>query len=113
MTKQKRMVIPGITLILMFAVATGFGADTKSRSENMAKEDSEFVSDAAMGGLMEVQLGNTAQSQGSKSQVKNFGRRMHADHTSQRAAQENRGKEGYQTSKRARGPTKSYLRQTY
>ena len=81
MTLQRYMVIPGITLILMFAAATGFGADTKSRSENIAKEDTEFVTDAAMGGLMEVQLGNTAQSQGSKSQVKNFGRRMHADHT--------------------------------
>jgi len=81
MTKEKLILIPGITVMLLMGVATVFGAETKSRSENMAKEDTEFVSDAAMGGLLEVQLGNTAQSQGSKSQVKNFGRHMHADHT--------------------------------
>jgi putative membrane protein len=81
MNNRGRMVIPSITLTLLLSVATAFGAETKSRSENMDKEDTDFVSEAAMGALMEVQLGNAAQSQGSKSQVKNFGRRMHADHT--------------------------------
>ena len=42
--------------------------------------DSSFLKDAAQGGLMEVKLGELAQTNASSQVVKDFGRRMVADH---------------------------------
>ena len=42
--------------------------------------DSSFLKDAAQGGLMEVRLGELAQSNASSQAVKDFGRRMVTDH---------------------------------
>jgi putative membrane protein len=47
---------------------------------NMAKQDHDFVMDAAMGGLMEVELGRLAAQQGTSEAVKQFGQRMVDDH---------------------------------
>ena len=47
---------------------------------NMAKQDHDFLMDAAMGGLMEVELGRMAAQQGTSEAVKQFGQRMVDDH---------------------------------
>lgn len=43
--------------------------------------DREFMSNAARGGMLEVQLGNMAAQRGSSDEVKRFGERLAADHT--------------------------------
>lgn len=48
---------------------------------NMAKHDHDFLMDAAMGGLMEVELGRMAAQQGTSDAVKQFGQRMVDDHS--------------------------------
>ena len=46
----------------------------------LGKEDSTFVIEAAMGGMMEVEAGNLAQQMGSSQRVKDFGAMMVRDH---------------------------------
>jgi putative membrane protein len=43
-------------------------------------DDAKFVKEAAMGGLLEVQLGKLAQEKGSSDAVKQFGKKMVDDH---------------------------------
>lgn len=52
---------------------TGMGA--------MSSRDREFLMEAAMGGLMEVELGRIAAQQGASDAVKQFGQRMVDDHS--------------------------------
>src|SRR4029450_10674898 len=47
----------------------------------MSSQDKDFVMEAAMGGLMEVDLGRIAAQQGSTDAVKQFGQRMVDDHS--------------------------------
>jgi putative membrane protein len=47
----------------------------------MSSQDHKFVMDAAMGGLLEVELGRWAAQKGTSDAVKQFGRRMVDDHT--------------------------------
>jgi putative membrane protein len=47
----------------------------------MSSQDRNFLMDAAMGGLMEVELGRWAAQQGASAAVKEFGRRMVDDHS--------------------------------
>ncbi|HEX7772888.1 MAG TPA: DUF4142 domain-containing protein, partial [Pyrinomonadaceae bacterium] len=47
----------------------------------MNSKDRDFVMDAAMGGLMEVELGRLAAQQGASEAVKQFGQRMVDDHS--------------------------------
>jgi putative membrane protein len=81
MNTYKHFVFHGTTLALVLCAAVAFGAESKSSGEKIAKDDADFIKDAAGGGMMEVQLGKAAQEQGSKSQVKEFGRRMQKDHS--------------------------------
>jgi len=46
----------------------------------MRSRDRDFLMDAAMGGLMEVELGRVAAQQGSSDAIKQFGQRMVDDH---------------------------------
>jgi putative membrane protein len=48
---------------------------------NLSSQDRDFVMDAAMGGLMEVELGRLAAQQGTSEAVKQFGQRMVDDHS--------------------------------
>jgi putative membrane protein len=48
---------------------------------NMSSQDRDFVMDAAMGGMMEVELGRMAAQQGTSDAVKQFGQRMVDDHS--------------------------------
>lgn len=47
---------------------------------NMSAQDHNFIMDAAMGGMMEVELGRIAAQQGASDAVKQFGQRMVDDH---------------------------------
>jgi len=47
----------------------------------LSKEDRTFVTEAAMGGLMEVELGRVATQHGTMDSVKRFGQRMVDDHS--------------------------------
>src|SRR4051794_33104428 len=63
------------------------GNDTTSSSGGttstapLGKDDSEFAVKAATGGMMEVQLGQIAQSKASDQRVKDFGNMMVQDHS--------------------------------
>jgi putative membrane protein len=48
---------------------------------NMSAQDRDFVMDAAMGGLLEVELGRIAAQKGMSDSVKQFGQRMVDDHS--------------------------------
>jgi len=48
---------------------------------NMTPQDRNFIMDAAMGGMMEVELGRVAAQQGASDAVKQFGQRMVDDHS--------------------------------
>jgi len=48
---------------------------------NMTSQDRNFIMDAAMGGLQEVELGRMATQQGASDAVKQFGQRMVDDHS--------------------------------
>ena len=47
---------------------------------NMTSQDRDFLMEAAMGGMMEVELGRVAAQQGASEAVKQFGQRMVDDH---------------------------------
>ena len=48
---------------------------------NLSSKDRDFVMDAAMGGMMEVELGRVAAQKGTSDAVKQFGQRMVDDHS--------------------------------
>jgi putative membrane protein len=48
---------------------------------NMSSQDHDFIMDAAMGGMMEVELGRIAAQKGMSDSVKQFGQRMVDDHS--------------------------------
>jgi putative membrane protein len=48
---------------------------------NMSSKDRDFIMDAAMGGMEEVELGKVAAQQGMSAEVKQFGQRMVDDHS--------------------------------
>src|SRR5438067_4040781 len=54
---------------------------TAATGMTLSKEDSTFVMKAAAGGMMEVELGNTAQQMATNPRVKNFGQMMVTDHS--------------------------------
>jgi putative membrane protein len=71
-----------ISLVFVLGAATAFGAESgSSRGEKLSRDEVEFVNAAASAGMMEVQLGKTAQQRASNAEVKEFGRRMQTDHS--------------------------------
>jgi putative membrane protein len=52
-----------------------------STSSTVAKQDHDFMMNAAKGGMMEVHMGQMAEKQGQSADVKKLGARMVADHT--------------------------------
>lgn len=56
-------------------------AGEQTGMSNMSSQDRNFVMDAAMGGMMEVELGRVAAQKGMSDAVKQFGQRMVDDHS--------------------------------
>jgi putative membrane protein len=77
-----RKIIVGhvIAMTYLLSLMPVFGAEM-AKGEKTPQEDVDFVREAALGGMMEVQLGKTAQDKAVKPQVKEFGRHMQTDHS--------------------------------
>ena len=60
---------------------TGGATGEQTGMGSMSAQDKDFLMDAAMGGLMEVELGRMATQQGMSDAVKQFGQRMVDDHS--------------------------------
>jgi len=56
-------------------------SSTKTSGSKLSGADSDFIKEAAQGGMMEVQLGKAAQEKASNEKVKDFGKRMEQDHS--------------------------------
>ncbi len=76
-----KVMIRGIALMYVLSLGLVFGAEISPKGEKTPQEDADFVKEAALGGMMEVQLGKTAQDKAAKPQVKEFGRHMQTDHS--------------------------------
>ncbi|HEX8170745.1 MAG TPA: DUF4142 domain-containing protein [Thermoanaerobaculia bacterium] len=60
---------------------TSTTASTGGTVANMTPDDKQFVSEAGMGGMAEVQMGNLAVQKASSEDVRQFGQRMVTDHS--------------------------------
>lgn len=65
--------------IAAVAACAGFGAAAQGGT-SLDAADRKFVTEAASGGMTEVELGKLAQQQAANAQVKEFGSRMAQDH---------------------------------
>ena len=70
-----------LSLTFLAPVAVGRAADTKSSTAKLSSDDTNFIEEAAQGGLMEVQLGKHAQEKAADAKVKQFNKRMEQDHS--------------------------------
>jgi putative membrane protein len=70
----RRVTVLG-AMVLSAAVAMG--------ADKIKSKDADFLKDAAMGAMAEVEMGHIAAQQGASDAVKSFGRRMVADHGSE------------------------------
>ncbi len=65
--------------VLCFGIATAMAVMSTAYAKH-ATNDQAFVTQAAQGGMAEVELGNVANTQGTSDMVKQFGKRMADDH---------------------------------
>src|SRR4030095_1576425 len=65
--------------IISLPISLVLAAD-KSSSSNLSPADQNFVKEAAVGGMMEVELGKIAADKATNDKVKAFGRQMQEDH---------------------------------
>ncbi len=71
-----------LLLILQLPAGIGQAADNKNTGAGkLSGDETTFVTDAAQGGLLEVQLGKLAQEKAGDEKVKQFGKRMEQDHS--------------------------------
>lgn len=67
-------------LLMLFAFVLGAWLATLAIFAAVPADDESFARDAAVAGMAEVELGKLAATKGSDAGVKDFGRRMQADH---------------------------------
>jgi putative membrane protein len=87
-----RLLLSTAAVALMLAAPAGVSAQTMQNTpaatststpnsaKQLSKQDREFVKDAAIGGMAEVELGKLAQQNAQDDKVKQFGARMVQDH---------------------------------
>src|SRR5262249_46741260 len=63
------------------AAASPYASPAASPVAALTSSEKEFMTNAARGGMMEVQLGNLAEQKASSNDVKQFGERMSTDHS--------------------------------
>jgi putative membrane protein len=89
MFMRKKIGVLAVTLAVLSPATFALSASESSK-ESKATRDSKsklpsgeerFMKEAASGGLMEVELGKIAADKGSHQRVKEFGKRMQADHS--------------------------------
>ncbi len=56
-------------------------AKSPASNSTLSAKDKSFMNEAAMGGMMEVEMGKMAQQKGKSDDVKKIGKRMETDHT--------------------------------
>src|ERR1700749_4547985 len=88
---MKQLLMAVIIPVMLLAASCGSNENSENKTvkeENKEKFDStdlkrdaEFAVEAASGGMMEVELGNMAMSNGSAPPVKQFGQDMVNDHS--------------------------------
>jgi putative membrane protein len=61
--------------------ASSSPAKSPANNASLSAKDKSFMNEAAMGGMMEVEMGKMAQQKGKSDDVKKIGSRMVADHT--------------------------------
>jgi len=71
-----------ILLLVLVAAFSAFAISAYAQDEgSISKQDTKFVTEAASGGLLEVELGNYVAQAGSSPDVKAFAQRMVTDHS--------------------------------
>src|SRR5689334_2415521 len=78
--RMSRYSIAAAAAAFVLTLGLPVGAQNNGAPPAKAKPDQEFVREAAMGGMAEVELGELANMKGSTPSVKAFGRRMVMDH---------------------------------
>lgn len=81
--------VKSVVLVFVMSLPVGLAqaadsktsSSTKTSSSKLSSADSDFIKEAAQGGMMEVELGKTAQDKASNEKVKEFGKRMEQDHS--------------------------------
>ena len=63
------------------SASTQANTNTAAATTPLTKDDSSFVMEAAVGGMMEVEAGNLAQQNGMSQRVKDYGSMMVTDHS--------------------------------
>jgi putative membrane protein len=71
----------GATAVPAAQPATGTRKTPSKNQDKLARADRKFIEDAAEGGMMEVQVGQLAQSKATDPNVKNLGETLVKDHT--------------------------------
>ena len=80
-----KLTILALGVVLLLAGVTPLMAADKMTTDkttgNLSDQDREFIEKAAMGGLMEVQLGNVVAQRATNNDVKQFGQKMVSEHS--------------------------------
>jgi putative membrane protein len=80
--RKLRLATAGFALVVLAGCSSPFGmANLSKESSSLSAADRSFISQAAYGSLAEVELGQLAQTQASRQQVKEFGGMMVTEHT--------------------------------
>lgn len=79
----KQNAVRSVAVALSMAATFAYAADkpAKAGGGQLAKEDRQFIMEAAQGGMLEVQMGKLAQQNGQSDGVKQFGKRLEDDHS--------------------------------
>lgn len=75
---MKRLFVLAISLVFLMALVLSASAAQQTK---LASQDKKFMTEAAIGGMFEVEAGKLAAKQGGSEEVKQFGERMATDHT--------------------------------
>ncbi|WP_263356121.1 DUF4142 domain-containing protein [Acidicapsa ligni] len=79
---MQRVLLASCSILMVAATTTGLTQTGLAQAGGQASAaDKQFVKEALMGGMAEVQLGQLATQKGSSDDVKQFGQKMIEDHT--------------------------------